>query len=66
MVRKPILLVGLILSACVPQAAYNEQAAQLKEARAQAAAQQNEIAKMQTKNRWVMAGDLLFPEAVIA
>jgi chemotaxis protein MotB len=62
MVRKPIPLVGLILSACVSQAAYNEQAAQLKEARAQAAAQQTVIAKMQTKNRWVMAGDLLFPE----
>ena len=61
-VARGILLVGLILPACVPKAAYNEQAAQLKEARAQAAAQQTEIAKMQTKNRWVMAGDLLFPE----
>ena len=62
MVSKSILFVALILSACVSRAAYNEQAEQLEEARAQAAAQQAEIAKMQTENRWVMAGDLLFPE----
>jgi chemotaxis protein MotB len=61
-VRKSILFVALVLSACVSQGAYNEQAAQLKEARARAAAEQAEIAKMQTRNRWVMAGDLLFPE----
>ena len=54
-------LLALILSGCVSQAAYNEQAAQLEQARAQAAAQQAEIAKMQSENRWVMAGDLLFP-----
>ena len=37
-------------------------ASQLKQAQAQIAAQQAEIAKMQAGNRWVMAGDLLFPE----
>jgi chemotaxis protein MotB len=55
-------LLALIPSGCVSQQAYNEQAAQLEQARAQAAAQQAEIAKMQTENRWVMAGDLLFAE----
>jgi chemotaxis protein MotB len=59
-VAAPVL--ALILSGCVSQQAYNEQAAQLEQARAQTAAQQAEIAKMQTENRWVMAGDLLFPE----
>ena len=55
-------LAALVLAACVPQSAYDEQAAQLKQAQAQIAAQQAEIAKMQAGNRWVMAGDLLFPE----
>ena len=57
-----IALAALSVSACVSQATYNEQAAQLEEARAQAAAQQTQIAKMQSENKWVMAGDLLFPE----
>jgi chemotaxis protein MotB len=57
-----IPLAALMLTGCVSQAAYNEQAARLEEARAQAAAQQAEIAKMQAENKWVMAGDLLFPE----
>lgn len=61
MVRKSIPFGALILAACVSQTAYNEQAAQLEEARARAAARQAEIAKMQTANRWVVAGDLLFP-----
>jgi chemotaxis protein MotB len=46
----------------VSQAAYNEQAAQLEEARAQVTAQQAQITKTQAENKWVMAGDLLFPE----
>src|ERR1700719_1260984 len=54
-------LAALVLAACVSQSAYDEQASQLKQARAQIAAQQAEIAKMQAGNRWVMAGDLLFP-----
>src|ERR1700747_2900406 len=55
-------LAALVLAACVSQSAYDEQASQLKQAREQIAAQQAEIAKMQAANRWVMAGDLLFPE----
>ncbi len=55
-------LAALFLTACVPQSAYNEQASQLEQTQAQVAAQQAEIAKMQAGNRWVMAGDLLFPE----
>jgi chemotaxis protein MotB len=55
-------LAGLVLAACVSQSAYNEQASRLEHTQAQVAAQQAEIAKMQAENRWVMAGDLLFPE----
>ena len=55
-------LAALVSAACVSQVAYKEQASQLEQAQAQVAAQQAEIAKMQAANRWVMAGDLLFPE----
>jgi chemotaxis protein MotB len=55
-------VVALTLAACVTQSAYNEQAAQLEQARAEAASGQAEITKMQAENRWVVAGDLLFPE----
>ena len=55
-------LAALVLAACVSQSAYDEQASQLKQVQAQVAAQQAEIARMQAGNRWVMAGDLLFPE----
>ena len=55
-------LAALVLTACVSQSAYEEQASQLRQTQAQVAAQQAEIAKMQAENRWVMAGDLLFPE----
>jgi len=34
---------------------------QLEQARAQAAARQAQIAKMQAENKWVVAGDVLFP-----
>ena len=30
--------------------------------RVQAAAEQSQIAKMQAENKWVVAGDVLFPE----
>ena len=56
-------LLALILSGCVSQQAYNEQAAQLEQARAQAAAEQAEIAKMQTENRWVMDATCCFRKA---
>jgi chemotaxis protein MotB len=55
-------LAALVLAACVSQSAYDEQASQLKQVQAQVAAQQAEIARMQAGNKWVMAGDLLFPE----
>ncbi len=55
-------LAALVLAACVSQSAYNEQTFQLQQVQAQVAAQHAEIANVQAKNRWVMAGDLLFPE----
>jgi len=61
MIRKSIPFGALILSACVSQAAYNEEAAQLEQARAEVAAQEAQIAAMQARSKWVMAGDLLFP-----
>ena len=62
MIRKSIPFGALILSACVSQAAYNQQAAQLEQARAEVAAQEAQIAAMQARSKWVMAGDLLFPQ----
>ena len=58
MVRKSMLLSALTLAACVSQTAYREQAAQLEEARAQAAARLAEIAEMQAANKWVEASDV--------
>jgi chemotaxis protein MotB len=55
-------LAALVLAACVSQSAYNEQASQLEQVQAQVAAQQAEIARMQAGAKWVMAGDLLFPQ----
>ena len=56
------LLTALLLGACVSQSAFEQQGQQLEEARAQAAAQQAQIAKMQQEQKWVVAGDVLFPE----
>jgi chemotaxis protein MotB len=55
-------LTALILGACVSQSAYEKQGQQLQQARGQAAAEQSQIAKMQAENKWVVAGDALFPE----
>jgi chemotaxis protein MotB len=55
-------LIALMLGACVSQSAYEQQGQQLEEARAEAAAQQAQIAKMQQEQKWVVAGDMLFPE----
>ena len=55
-------LTAVILGACVSQSAYEQQGQQLQQARAQAAAEQAQIAKMQQEQKWVVAGDLLFPE----
>ena len=53
---------ALLLGACVSQSAYEQQSQELEQARAQAAAQQAEITKMQREQKWVVAGDILFPE----
>jgi chemotaxis protein MotB len=57
-----IPLIALMLGACVSQSAYEKQGAELQQARTQAAAEQSQIAKMQQEQKWVVAGDLLFPE----
>jgi chemotaxis protein MotB len=55
-------LTALLLATCVSQSAYEQRGQQLEEARAQAAEQQARIAKMQQEQKWVVAGDVLFPE----
>ena len=55
-------LTAWLLGACVSQSAYEQQTRQLQATQAQAAAEQQQIAKMQAENKWVVAGDLLFPE----
>lgn len=55
-------LTALMLGACVSQSAYEQQSQELQQARAEAAAQQAQIAKMQQEQKWVVAGDMLFPE----
>jgi chemotaxis protein MotB len=55
-------LTALMLAACVSQSAYEKQGAELQAARAQAAAEQSQIARMQQEQKWVVAGDMLFPE----
>ena len=57
-----IPLTALILGACVSQSAYEKQGAELQQARAQAAAEQSQITKMQQEQKWVVAADMLFPE----
>ena len=53
---------ALMLGACVSQSAYEKQAQELQQARAQTAAEQSQIQKMQQEQKWVVAGDVLFPE----
>jgi len=57
-----IPLTALMLAACVSEQKYEQQTQELQAARAQAAAEQAQIAKMQAENNWVVAGDVLFPE----
>jgi chemotaxis protein MotB len=57
-----IPLTALILGACVSQSAYEKQGAELQQARAQSAAEQAQLTKMQQEQKWVVAGDMLFPE----
>ena len=55
-------LTALLLGACVSQSTYDKQTAELQQARAQAAAERSQINKMQQEQKWVVAGDMLFPE----
>src|ERR1700730_16790850 len=55
-------LTALMLASCVSQSAYDKQTAELQQARAQAATEQSQIGKMQQEQKWVVAGDVLFPE----
>ncbi len=57
-----IPFVVLLLSACVSEKTYEAQTQQLQQARAQSAAEQAQIAKMQQEDKFVVAGDVLFPE----
>jgi chemotaxis protein MotB len=57
-----IPLTALMLAACVSQSAYEKQGQELQQARAQATAEQSQISKMQQEQKWVVAGDVLFPE----
>ena len=59
---RAIPLTALMLGACVSQSAYEEQGAELQQVRAQASAGQSQIGKMQQEQKWVVAGDMLFPE----
>ena len=55
-------LTALLLGACVSQSTYDKQTAELQQARAQAAAEQSQLNKMQQEQKWVVAGDVLFPQ----
>ena len=55
-------LTALLVGACVSQSAYEKQGQELQAARAQAATEQSQITKMQQEQKWVVAGDMLFPE----
>ena len=59
---RAIPLTALMLAACVSKSAYEQQGQELQQARAQAAAEQSQIGKLQSENKWVVAGDVLFPE----
>jgi chemotaxis protein MotB len=55
-------LTALLLGGCVSQSTYEKQTAELQQARAQATAEQSKLNKMQQEQKWVVAGDVLFPE----
>jgi chemotaxis protein MotB len=59
---RAVPLTALILGACVSQSTYDKQTAELQQARAQAVAEQAQVQKMQQEQKWVVAGDVLFPE----
>ena len=53
---------ALLVSACVSEKAYEQQTQQLQRVQAQSAAEQAQIAAMQQQDKFVVAGDMLFPE----
>jgi chemotaxis protein MotB len=55
------MLIAITAAGCVSEEQYRQQTKLLEQTQAQAAAQQQQIAKMQEQDRWVVAGDLLFP-----
>jgi chemotaxis protein MotB len=55
------VFVVAMLSACVSQQQYEQQTRQLQQTEAQVQSQQQQIAKMEAQQKWVVAGDLLFP-----
>jgi hypothetical protein len=55
-VARVIPLTALLLAACVSEKTYEQQTQQLQAARAQSAAEQAQIAKMQAENRSVTMG----------
>ena len=55
-------LTTLLFAACVSQSAYEKRGAELQQARAQAAAEQSQIGTMQQERKFVVAGDMRFPE----
>ena len=55
-------LTALMFGACVSQSAYEKQGEELQAARAQAVAEQSQLTRMQQEQKWVVAGDMLFPE----
>jgi flagellar biosynthesis component FlhA len=61
-VARVVPLTALMLGACVSQSAYEKQGQELQAARAQSASEQTQMAKMQQEQKWVVAGDVLFPE----
>lgn len=56
-----VMLVAITAAGCVSEEQYRRQTKMLHETEAQTAAQHQQIAKMQEQDRWVVAGDLLFP-----
>lgn len=54
-------MIAITAAGCVSEQQYRQQTKLLEQTEAQAAAQQQQLAKMQEQDRWVVAGDLLFP-----
>jgi chemotaxis protein MotB len=57
-----IPLTALMLTGCVSQSDYDQLQAQYQQSQAENAQLKSEIAKSQAEQKWVVAGDVLFPE----